>query len=64
MGPIGPIGPCGPIGPIGPIGPCGPVAPLAPVSTIVHDAANVAPKLKSAAIEKFVPDEIVTIPSK
>jgi hypothetical protein len=49
---------------MGPIGPCGPVGPLCPASTIVHDAARVEPILKSDTIEKFVPDVIVTIPSK
>jgi hypothetical protein len=61
IGPIGPMGPCGPIGPIGPIGPCG---PLTPTAVIVHDAAEVVPMLKSAAIANVVPPVIVTVPSK
>jgi hypothetical protein len=49
---------------MGPIGPCGPVEPLCPAATIVQEAARVEPTLKSDAIEKFVPLEIVTTPSK
>jgi hypothetical protein len=42
----------------------GPCAPLAPTSTIVHDAAEVVPTLKSAAMANEVAPVIVTVPSK